>query len=333
MSVLSGTLQGPAVWHRQAVLNHEGCLGEHVVGHMSTTSNNFTFRTRATFSNRRSLHLRGSSPGNRLYGTSAVSIETGEVGLIQWEALLQILRLKDRPGMGRKRHSLLVLPCVLLCVAVLASRSRGASLTVVKSINDIWGDVAMQAAEVRAGRRVLLAPFNSGLRSLLQSHLARVMMPCRVQLLIASLACMLVHWPSRAMLSHHKCCFCSSTAAAATVAVVHMSVAVTVFQVCLIALAPWFCHAGHAQGHPEADWAQGAQLEGCAHGQLPGEATAEACCKKHCGVTSYVQQLTANHVNVAITHCVVVAHAAATSSCIESKLARIPVTLLWATQA
>jgi hypothetical protein len=71
--------------------------------------------------------------------------------------------------MGRKRHSLLVLPCVLLCVAVLASRSQGASLTVVKSINDIWGNVAMQAAEVGAGRRVLLSRTNPGLLPSLQS--------------------------------------------------------------------------------------------------------------------------------------------------------------------
>eukprot|EP00882_Tetradesmus_deserticola_P019295 GHRQ01020758.1.p1 GENE.GHRQ01020758.1~~GHRQ01020758.1.p1 ORF type:complete len:156 (+),score=33.76 GHRQ01020758.1:268-735(+) len=49
--------------------------------------------------------------------------------------------------MGRHRHGLLVLPCVLLCVAVLANNGWGASLTVVKSINDIWGNVAMQAAE------------------------------------------------------------------------------------------------------------------------------------------------------------------------------------------
>ncbi|KAF6256957.1 hypothetical protein COO60DRAFT_1626982 [Scenedesmus sp. NREL 46B-D3] len=49
--------------------------------------------------------------------------------------------------MGRKPHGLLVVPCVLLCVAVLATKGHGASLTVVKSINDIWGNVAMQAAE------------------------------------------------------------------------------------------------------------------------------------------------------------------------------------------
>jgi hypothetical protein len=60
--------------------------------------------------------------------------------------------------MGRKQHSVLVVPCFLLCVAVLASTSWGASLTVVKSINDIWGNVAMQAAEVGAGRRVLQGP-------------------------------------------------------------------------------------------------------------------------------------------------------------------------------
>jgi hypothetical protein len=113
--------------------------------------------------------------------------------------------------MGRKRHGLLVLACVLLCVAVLASRGHGASLSVVKSINDIWGNVAMQAAEVGDAQRVLRGGLHLGL---VTSCLSPIAPPVAVIASTASLA-KEMRPSSQGRLLLHQCWHCCRCCAAA----------------------------------------------------------------------------------------------------------------------
>lgn len=127
--------------------------------------------------------------------------------------------------------------CVPFLIALLGTGSCGAPLTVVKSINDIYSNVALQAAEVRrcldtctrsdvaaSGlmssydlQRALLARSTRGLNGVIAN---RYMMPFTQRV-------------------------CTSSR---------------------VSVSLWAFPVGHCQGHSAANWRQGPQPARCSHG-------------------------------------------------------------------